>query len=50
MANEICLLASWCFEEIGHDGTIFTKKGHDKEPFEFRIDEGGNGYFPILFS
>ncbi|KAK7834100.1 peptidyl-prolyl cis-trans isomerase fkbp62 [Quercus suber] len=22
-----------------HDGTIFTKKGHDKEPFEFRIDE-----------
>lgn len=23
-----------------HDGTIFTKKGHDDEPFEFRIDEG----------
>ncbi|KAL6293588.1 hypothetical protein ACE6H2_001730 [Prunus campanulata] len=22
-----------------HDGTIFTKKGHDDEPFEFRIDE-----------
>ncbi|XP_050292660.1 peptidyl-prolyl cis-trans isomerase FKBP62-like [Quercus robur] len=22
-----------------HDGTIFTKKGHDTEPFEFRIDE-----------
>lgn len=23
-----------------HDGTIFTKKGHDEEPFEFKIDEG----------
>ncbi|GMY32134.1 peptidyl-prolyl cis-trans isomerase FKBP62-like [Fagus crenata] len=22
-----------------HDGTIFTKKGHDEEPFEFKIDE-----------
>ncbi|KAL6185667.1 hypothetical protein ACLB2K_041797 [Fragaria x ananassa] len=22
-----------------HDGTIFTKKGHDNEPFEFKIDE-----------
>ncbi|KAM4127665.1 hypothetical protein ACJW30_02G107000 [Castanea mollissima] len=24
---------------ILHDGTIFTKKGHDKEPFEFKVDE-----------
>ncbi|KAF3456703.1 hypothetical protein FNV43_RR01357 [Rhamnella rubrinervis] len=22
-----------------HDGTIFTKKGHNEEPFEFKIDE-----------
>uniref|UniRef100_A0A2N9GRS1 peptidylprolyl isomerase n=1 Tax=Fagus sylvatica TaxID=28930 RepID=A0A2N9GRS1_FAGSY len=22
-----------------HDGTIFTKNGHDEEPFEFKIDE-----------
>ncbi|PON95529.1 Peptidyl-prolyl cis-trans isomerase, FKBP-type [Trema orientale] len=22
-----------------HDGTIFTKKGHDEEPYEFKIDE-----------
>ncbi|KAE8022907.1 hypothetical protein FH972_008668 [Carpinus fangiana] len=22
-----------------HDGAIFTKKGHDEEPFEFKIDE-----------
>lgn len=26
-----------------HNGTIFTKKGHDEEPFEFKIDEG-NGF------
>ena len=22
------------------DGTVFTKKGHDEEPFEFKTDEG----------
>jgi hypothetical protein len=32
-----------------HDGTIFTKKGHDEEPFEFKIDEGiGNFFFLFL--
>lgn len=25
-----------------HDGTIFAKKGHDEEPFEFKIDEGND--------
>lgn len=25
------------------DGTIFLKKGHDEEPFEFKTDEGNDG-------
>lgn len=28
------------------DGTVFTKKGHDEEPFKFKTDEGKNN---ILF-
>lgn len=24
------------------DGTIFTEKGHDDEPFEFKTDEGNH--------
>jgi FKBP-type peptidyl-prolyl cis-trans isomerase len=22
------------------DGTVFVKKGHEEEPFEFKVDEG----------
>jgi len=29
------------------DGTVFTKKGHDEEPFKFKTDEGKNQ--PFIF-
>lgn len=44
--NCSCLLLVKLIGKL-HDGTIFTKKGHDEEPFEFKIDEGNNSFFPI---
>lgn len=30
------------------DGTIFVKKGHDEELFEFKIDEGNNSFDNLI--
>lgn len=42
--KSLYLFSSLSVKMVGklHDGTIFTKKGHDNEPFEFKIDEGNN--------
>lgn len=33
-----------------HDGTIFMRKGHDNEPFEFKIDEGNEQCYGLTLS
>lgn len=40
--NLVVILANFSVKLIGKldDGTIFTKKGHEEEPFEFKVDEG----------
>ena len=40
----ICICLSLSVKLVGklHDGTVFMKKGHDDEPFEFKTDEGNN--------
>lgn len=47
-----CYLHSLLVKLIGklQDGKIFVKKGHDEEPFEFKIDEGNHGFgIRVLF-
>ena len=31
------------------DGKIFEKKGHDEEPFEFKIDEGNSSFDNLIW-
>ena len=46
--TKLCLLLTVKITGKLQDGTVFTKKGHDEEPFEFRTDEGKNSCLSFM--